>query len=207
MRAFGSGSGCGAAEDRPGRSRAGPWRAAPALLLAATLGACGFKPVYGPGALTPPEMAEPVEPVRAELAAIRVPELGGRLGQILRNELIDRLNPAGVDVPPAYVLGVSLRRDTRALAVQIDDTATRADLMVAAAFELRRVADDRTLYTSEVRRVASYDIRVQPFAVLAAERDAERRAARAVGEDIAIQLAVLFARGLPEVQAATEEAR
>lgn len=202
MDGFEGGRGCRAACGRAGRRRDGSRPAAPVLLLLVALGACGFEPLYGPGRLVPQVIDEPAQPVRAELAAIQIAPIGGRIGQMLRNELIDRLNPAGVDLPPAYVLGVSLRRDQRALAVQLDDTATRYDLGLAVAFQLRRVEDQRPLYASQVRRVASYDVRRQPFGTLAAERDAERRVARAVSEDIATELAVLFARGLPEAEVA-----
>ena len=45
-----------------------------------------------------------------------------------------------------------------------------------------------------MRRIASYNAIRAPYAELAAELDAERRAAREVGTDIRTQLAIYFAR-------------
>ncbi|HET6522610.1 MAG TPA: LPS assembly lipoprotein LptE [Geminicoccaceae bacterium] len=198
------------AQQTTDREIAGPPAAPPrrrALLLAllltaaAGLGGCGCRPIYG----RDPEMAAAGapgdRPVRAEMAAVRVVGLNDRLGQALYNDLLDELNPAGIEVSPRYDLVVRTSRGTQALAIQLDNQITRYNLTLAAAFQLRRRADNRPLYRSTVRRVASYNVRREPFATLIAEQDAERRAAREVSEDIGRQLAVLFARGFDDGEA------
>ena len=82
--------------------------------------------------------------------------------------------------------------------LQLDNQVTRYNLTLATAFQLRRRADRRPLYDGMVRRVASYNVRREPFATLIAEQDAERRAAREISQEIATQLAVLFAGGFGE---------
>lgn len=159
-------------------------------LLAAALvpllaAGCDLRPVHG-GSRGPA--------VNRELAAVTIDEGDGRLGQTLREYLIDELNPAGVGVPPLYALSLKLDRSQNALAIQLDDVATRFNLGLAVVFELKGKADGKTLYRSAVRRVASYNVRDEPFATQVAERDAERRAARELARQIRTQLSLYFAR-------------
>jgi LPS-assembly lipoprotein len=158
------------------------------LALAAALGGCGFRPLYGgAGDADDPD-------IREQLAAIEIRGLDGRLGQVLRNDLLDQLDPVGGQVPARYVLAVQLRRFAAALGIQLDNTITRYNLILVARFQLRERNTQRVLYRSLVQRVASYNVSQQPFADLIAEQDAERRAAVEVSNDIRIQLAVHFAR-------------
>jgi LPS-assembly lipoprotein len=158
------------------------------LALVAALGGCGFRPMYG-GA------GDADDPgVRERLAAIEIRGLDGRLGQILRNELLDELNPVGTQVPARYFLPVQLRRFAAALGIQLDNTVTRYNLILVARFQLRERDTRRVLYQSIVRREASYNVSQQPFADLTAEQNAEQRVAREVSQDIRTHLAVHFAR-------------
>ena len=54
-----------------------------------------------------------------------------------------------------------------------------------------------TIYRSAVRRVASYNVQRDPFATLAAEQDAERRAAVEVSHQIRTLLALKMADNSP----------
>jgi LPS-assembly lipoprotein len=158
------------------------------LALAGTLGGCGFRPMYGgAGAADDPG-------IRERLAAIEIRGLDGRLGQILRNELLDQLNPVGTQASARYFLPVQLRRIAAALGIQLDNTVTRYNLILIARFQLRERDSRSVLYQSIVRREASYNVSQQPFADLIAEQDAERRAARELSQDIRTRLAVHFAR-------------
>lgn len=131
--------------------------------------------------------------VTRELAAVDVQAPRSRLGQIVENELMDELQAAGQAAPPRYVLDIVLERATNALAIQLDDTVTRYDLTLFARFELRRKADNALLFVSAARRVASYNVVRAPYATLAAEQDAERRAAVELAHEIRSRLALHFA--------------
>jgi LPS-assembly lipoprotein len=149
--------------------------------------ACNFRPLYlaqGPGDAA----------VETELAAIEIRGLDGRLGYLVRNALLDQLNPATADVPPRYVLHVQLQSRVTALGIQLDSTITRYNLVVTAAFELRDKATNDSLVSSSVRRVSSYNVSREPYADLVASHTAERRAAQEVATDIRTRLAVEFAR-------------
>ena len=157
------------------------------LGLAAGLGACNFRPLY---------LAQGSDDraVRTERAAIDIQGLEGRLGYLLRDALLDELNPATADVPPRYVLNVRLSSSARALGIQLDDTITRYNLALTADFQLREKAANEVLVASTVRRVASYNVSREPYADLVAAQDAERRAAQEVATDIRTLLAVQFVR-------------
>jgi LPS-assembly lipoprotein len=112
----------------------------------------------------------------------------------VRESLVEQLNPAGAEVPTRYLLTITLRRRNSALGIQLDNTITRYNLTLSARFRLVEEATRQVLYEALVRRIASYNAIRAPYAELAAEMDAERRAAREVGIDIWTQLAVYFAR-------------
>ena len=156
--------------------------------LGTVLGACGFRPLYL-------AQSTPEGPVRAELAAIEIRGLDGRLGYLVRDALLYELNPATAAGPPRYVLFVRLQSRATALGIQLDNTITRYNLLLTASFELRAKDRNDLLYASRVRRVSSYNVSREPYADLVASQEAERRAAQEVAIDIRTLLAVQFARG------------
>jgi LPS-assembly lipoprotein len=158
-----------------------------AVLLGAclALAACTFRPLLH---------AKGDESVRGELEAISITGLDDRLGQLVRNALLDEFNPTGAEVPSRYILDVELNRSATALGIQLDDVITRFNLTLTANFQLLDSANGDLLYQSSVQRVASYNVSLAPYATLSAEIDAERRLAREVGSNISTLLAVHFAR-------------
>lgn len=162
-----------------------PTRRTLVLACGPLLAACGFSPM----------LKEPGADVREELAAIEIEGPSGRLGQLVRVALQDELNPTALEVPTKYLLRVDLRRDSDALAIQLDNTVTRFNLELTARFRLIRSGDNRVVHQSTVRRIASYNVRREPFTTLIAEQDAERRAAEEIATNIRILLAARFARG------------
>jgi LPS-assembly lipoprotein len=165
--------------------------AAPAARRALLVGACL---ALAACTLRPLMHATNDKGVRGELEAISITGLDDRVGQLVRNALLDELNPAGVEVPSRYILDVDLDRSARALAIQTNDVITRFNLRLTARFQLVDSKSGEVLYESQVRRVASYNVSLQPYATLAAEIDAERRIAREVGDNISTLLAVHFAQ-------------
>ncbi len=156
-----------------------------ALSATVLLGACGFRPLL---------YRADGDTIRSELAAINVTGLGGRLGQHLGIALDDNLNPTSSRVSSRYDLAINLTNTNSALAIQLDNTITRYNLTLTASFDLKDRTDDRSIYQSTVQRVASYNLRRAPFATLTAQKDAERRAAEEIADDIRTLLALHFQR-------------
>ena len=112
-----------------------------------------------------------------------------RLGQQVRNRLLDLLTPKGTPDLPAYRLVVDLERGTTPLLIQLDNTATRFNLRLDAAFSLIDVSTGETVFGDHARSIASFNLTESEF-----ERNAEDRAAREVSDHIALLLAVYFDR-------------
>ncbi|MFO1075423.1 MAG: LPS assembly lipoprotein LptE [Geminicoccaceae bacterium] len=155
----------------------------PALLLLPGLAGCGLHPIYA---------RSEQQKVMPALAAIAVGPDSGSRGAYFRNYMIDELNPDGLTVPPTFDLDVTLRQQDNSLAIQLDNSATRYNMILGASFTLKRRSDGEVVYSSATRRVVSYNVRSDPFATLVAEQDAQRRAAHEVARQIRTMLALYF---------------
>jgi LPS-assembly lipoprotein len=154
--------------------------AAGAALAAA---GCGFRPLYGTGA---------DGPVAEQFAEIRVGVIGDRSGQILRNFLIQRLNPGGRPADPAYELSVELVERQQELAITQDDVAERTNLFVTAAYALRDLSAGEPLLRETSTTITSFAILRDEVATLSAEQDARVRALRRLSDQIRLRLALYF---------------
>jgi len=157
---------------------------------ALVLSGCGFQPLYGGGS----GRGAP-GPAVAGMAETRIALIADRSGQILRNHLLDQMNPTGSPARPRYELRVSLveRRDNIGLA--IDDSATYARLTLSASFALVELEGGQPTFTGTSRWTSGFTVVSSHFANIASEADARGRAVREIGDDIRQQLALFFARG------------
>lgn len=148
------------------------------------LGACNLRPMYAPGNNNA---------FNGPLPAVDIKVVQTRMGQALRNQLLTMLNPEGAAQPPAeYDLYFETQTYENPLAIQLDATTTRYDLILLASFQLRRASDQAIVYQSAVRRVASYNVVRQPYATAVASEDAQRRAIKEIALDIRNRLALYF---------------
>jgi LPS-assembly lipoprotein len=163
----------------------------PVLAIAVLLGGCGFHPLYG-GANG--GMSD-------TLSSIYVEPVPDRLGYELRNTMIDLLDGPGTDVGAAYRLKLSLNETTQGLALQNDPnnnvTITRYNDTLSVTYEL----SDRSgkLVTKGVETgLSSYNVlpssQVANYGTLAAQQDADRRAAEDIADRIRFDLNVYFAK-------------
>jgi len=156
------------------------------ILFLLQLTACGFEPVYG-FSKQRDDAAEQL------LSQVRISLINDRVGQQMRNELIDRMNPKGASKNPLYNLSVSVSEYQSDLGIQRDDTATFAKQVVTAAFELKNIKTGEILLSAVSRSNNSYNIlRSSPYASLKAEDDARRRAALEIADDITNKVALFL---------------
>lgn len=156
---------------------------AAALLV---LAGCGFRPLYG-------QRADGTSTV-AQLESIAIGPMPGRLGQLLRNDLLDRLNPRGRPERPRYRLDVELSRFREGLAIRKDEQITRANLRLTASYQLRDLSSGQPALRGRTQSTASFNLVRSDFANVIAEQDAERRGARQLSDQIMTRLAVFFSR-------------
>lgn len=162
-----------------------PTRLAPALLalvVAAALGACGFRPLYGTGG--------PSAVAAGELRAVRIEAIGDRSGQQLRTMLQQRF--AAGKAPARYTLVVALTERTFETAIRRDETASRANLFIDAAYTLTDLATGRPISQGVARATISYNVLPSDYATFVSGQDARDRAVREVGIAIETRLALFF---------------
>lgn len=161
-------------------------------LLLLGLAGCGFRPLYGQRSATSGNVGD-------EFEQIRITPIADRTGQLLYNELRDRLNPRGRPASPRYVLTVTLTEDSQQLALRGDETATRANLTLTATYALRRADADTAeggeavVTSGHARIVTSYDILESQYATLVSIDDARARSVRLLSDDIQTRLATALA--------------
>jgi len=163
---------------------------APLLLLVLFTGglsACGFKPLYG---VDQSGLSDP----QAELATVRVGAIPDRLGQLVRNQLVDYLTPRGQGSQKRYDLNIRLSLSSEGTALARDESATRYNLNLTASFELVDLASRKKVFVGQARSIAVYNVIDSEYATLIAQQDAERRAARDVAEELRTRLGVFFSR-------------
>ena len=157
------------------------------LFSAALLTGCGFHPLYG--------SAFSGGGPQAEIAAIDVPIIPDRPGQILRQALQQRFDQ-GQGVAKRYILTVSLGIAGDAIAIQRDSTATRVRQVATATWTLKALDPASTLVTSGTARALDgvNIIDQQYFAADLEGETATRRIIDTVADQITQQIASFFAR-------------
>ena len=158
---------------------AGP--AASLLAAAVLLAACGFRPLFGPTAAG-----------SAELAATAIEPIADRVGQQLRNRLLDLMTPAGRPANPRYSLSIVVRESVQRLAVRESKFATRANLRFTATFDLVDRSTGASLFSGVSVAIASFNILSSEFGTLMAEKNARQRGVRQIAEDIRGRVAAFF---------------
>ena len=160
------------------------------LSLLMVLSGCGFQPLY--------QKQQASDAVIDDLAQVQILNLidhenhDDRLGQKVKNLLLDRLNPGGRPSNPFYILAVTVGTSTTELVVKLSDEATRAKLSMSASYLLREKKTNAVLFRGRTRSVNSYNIVKSNFATLSAENNAKDRAAREIADDIKLRLGVFF---------------
>ncbi len=155
-----------------------------AFLSCPLLSACGFEPLYG-------ETRGSVA-VNDDLAAIEIGEIPDRLGRVVRNGLLDRLNPYGEPGSPAYRLDVAVTSFKEGYGFRADEAITRENLQLQGHFVLTDLSSGEIVLEDDVRSSMAYDIVQSDFATFSAERDAELRTSEAVVNDIYRKLGFFF---------------
>jgi LPS-assembly lipoprotein len=151
---------------------------------ALALAGCGFKPLYAVGT-TPDGM-------RSYFGQVFVEPIAGRQGVHLRNQLLDAMTPGGMPSGAAYNLNVQLSDVKEGLAIQENTQITRYNYTLTARYELRDAVSGEVLDKGMARAIAAYNVVDSQFGTQSAERDAQDRAAREVGEDIRLRLGLYF---------------
>jgi LPS-assembly lipoprotein len=160
------------------------WSRFAPLLLVLLAAACGFRPLYGDQGVSEQAFYD-----------IEIAPINGRIGQILRNHLIDRLRPGSSYVRSSkYTLNVNLAKSKEGVAIARDEAATRFNVTLTANFVLRDNAASSDVLKGTVRSVAVYNVVQSDYATLVAEREAQSRASRDISDELRTRLATFLSR-------------
>jgi LPS-assembly lipoprotein len=145
-------------------------------------GCAGFQPLYGE------------QGVAKNLAAIQVAAPQGRAGYLIRQHLDDAF-AKDHSAAPAYSMDLSLGEARYPRGVRVDNVATRYEYVLTTAYTLRSLPSGAVAKSGQVRVELTYDSADQPYASIAAQQDAQDRAAEEAARRIELELAVWLANG------------
>ena len=153
------------------------------VLLGPVLSGCGMQPLYGSAAVTGGTG------VGDKLAAIDIKEIPGRVGQVVRNELVFKTTGGGEAAAPLYRLEIALRESAQSTLVEIEGDAKGLVFALNADFKLIRAEDNSVLMTGKAQGRAAYQKVESIFANIRARKDAEDRAAKTIADSIRTRIA------------------
>lgn len=154
------------------------------VALALLLGGCGYRPLYG-------EIDG--ESVNGALASISIPEPKTRVEQLIRNELLSTISPAGGGSGGAYILVIEPEERNELAIEEFNTDDIRRTVRLRATFRLTDTVAGKVIYSGKTFSQVSYDRVGAPFSDLQARTNAEERAAKEIGGDIRTRLAAFFA--------------
>ena len=142
---------------------------------------CGFTPLYGPTA-SGAQLSDVMKSVDIAI----VP---GRVGLLIRNELIFRTTGGGYADTPKYRLEIAVRESTQKTLVNQQGDALGGIYQLYSEYRLVRLADKKIVMEGHSNARAAFDEASSVFAGQRANRDAEERAAQTTAESIRTRLA------------------
>lgn len=160
-----------------------------ATAVAPVLSACGdtgFRPLYGSSSLGGGNVSE-------KLAQVDMAPIPGRVGQRIRNELIFQATGGGTPPPPTHRLEIVITENTTSMLIRRDGDSQSKIYSINAAFRLVRNSDKAVVLQGKSYGQASYERFTSIYANVRAQKDAEDRAAKTVGEELKSRLAAYLA--------------
>jgi LPS-assembly lipoprotein len=151
------------------------------------LAGCGFHPLYGGMNRAMSET----------LSSIYVEPVSERIGYELRNTMIDLLDGPGTAGGASYRLKLALSETTQGIALQNDATITRYNDTLTVTYELSDMAGHVVTKGTETGLSAYNVLPSSPnanYGTLAAQQDADKRAAQDIAERIRFDLNVFFVK-------------
>ena len=161
----------------------------PVVLACLLLTACGFTPLYEAGGSS--------QAMAGHLSAVEVGPIPARLGQVMRNRLLARLNRG---TTAKYHLAVTLEEKREGYGTRPDAAVTQEELTLVARFTLTAIGEEAPVISDSFRLRTSYDLVQSDFATVTQREDSAQRLALELAERIHRRLALYFSNrsSLPE---------
>ncbi len=162
------------------------------LLLPLILGSCGFKPMYG-------QFSDGKTDLRDVMANIRVADITeegrpSRIGQVIRNNLLNRLTPFGETTSADFMLNVTFLIEEHGYGIRQDESVTLQSLKLVAAFQLEEVATSKVVLDSAARGLVTYDLAQSDYSNMIARNAALKRLSEEVSNQMATRIGAYFSK-------------
>lgn len=173
-----------------GRRRAAALRAAlpAAVLAAALLSGCTAGPLYGTHGVGGTDVGSAA--ARLPYAGrIAITEADTRTDQLVRNELLFRLNRGAPVTDPLYELRLTVTGKARGTVVQSDGVSRSVIYIETARYQLVRLSDRMIVAAGERSVTVPYDQSVQLYASQRALKNAREEASRQLAAQLELAIA------------------
>jgi LPS-assembly lipoprotein len=156
------------------------------LGMLSLLAGCGFKPVYGV------DSAGKSPAAVQQFAAIQIPIMPNRLGQKMRNLLIDSLHPSGAAGDYRFKLAVGITEAVVNLGLQQNSTSTRGQVRLTVKYTLVDDESGKVVLKETLRSSTGYNILINQFSSVLSQDDAETQGLQQIADDMTLHLALYF---------------
>ena len=146
--------------------------------LTLSLAGCGFAPLYSD---------KSTAHLATQFSHIALAPTDNRTTQLLRNELVKKLNPTNA---PLWRLTLTTSTTISDLAIEADSRVTRANYLVDAHFELTNIKTQETLAKGRSFASASYNKVSSEFSNATAAENARMRGVKTIADDILLKIAI-----------------
>jgi LPS-assembly lipoprotein len=150
------------------------------------LAGCGFKPVYGVNSAGKSPSAV------QQFASIEIPLLPDRVGQQMRNMLIDALHPNGATGDYHYRLAIGIKEAVVSLGLQQNSTSTRGQVRLTIRYSLIDTENRKVVLSETLRTSTGYNILINQFSSVLSQDDAEAQGLQQIADDMTLHLALYF---------------
>jgi LPS-assembly lipoprotein len=158
----------------------------PLLLLGAVLlQGCGYQPLYA--------TRDDGSSVSQDLASVSVEMQSTRVGQLVRNEIVRSIRPAGGAAPDRYVLKLAATGDSQTLVDTSDTVHRRLAYNLTTDFQLIDISSQKPIFSGRAFSRVPYDRLNASFTNVQARVNAEEQAAQQVGQEVRLRVAAFLA--------------
>lgn len=160
-----------------------------------SLNACGFEPLYVERKSDENwyYKGEFDTSITKEMSQIRIEPISDRIGQLIRNNLMDSFTPKGVSATPKYRLTVGpIDKQVVQQALRNDITATRERVRYKVKYYLYDTQTGKQLVRGDSLAYVSYDILGNPYSTTFAQKKIEKNAADIISNDISLRIGAYF---------------
>ncbi len=162
------------------------------LMFAVGLAGCGFKPMYG-------QFSDGKGDLRAVMANIRVADISehgrpSRIGQVIRNNLLDRLTPLGETKSAEYILTVTFLIEEQGYGIREDETVTLQNIKLVTTYQLEDVESSKVVLESAARGLVTFDLARSDYSNMIARNASLKRLAEEVSNQMATRIGAYFSK-------------